>query len=250
MGLFLSQVGEFFSHDDAQSDLKEGDNMGGRNHPVSSYLIFALLALFAALLMASAAAETTDSDSDGFSDDVEEDAGTDPDDDEDYPPIDSDGDGFTDDYEDDEGTDPEDDDEYPPVDSDGDGFTDDYEDDEGTDPYDEDDKPEMEEAKKDDWFTLLSVTMILTFAVFIIAAGGFTVYFGAGKSRGIGGGLLGLGIAILAVSYWIRRMSDDQTLLSILTWDVSIIQLLVTVIGAAIGFVVAVVLFLVTIMKS
>jgi hypothetical protein len=227
--------------------------MGGRSGIVRHLTLLFMLFMATLLVTGTVLAETVDSDSDGYSDDVEEAAGTDPHDDEDNP-ADTDGDGYSDTYEKEKGTNVSDAGDHPMghVDSDKDGFSDDYEDEKGTDPDNEDDKPKATRkvVHEDNWFTLLSVTFILTFAVFVILAGGFTMYFGAGKSRGIGGGLLGLGVVIIAVSYYIRRITDDLTLLGFLDWDVSIVNIFLTVLGAVAGFGIAVVLFLVAIMKS
>jgi len=69
--------------------------------------------------------------------------------------------------------------------------------------------------------------MLLSFAIFSLIAGIFTAYFGAGKSRGI------------------------DTLFGIIHWEAAkTLDTFLTVIGALIGAVIAVVLFLVAIMKS
>jgi hypothetical protein len=231
--------------------------MGGRKRLLKSLIVFALLVLSALVITSAVTATEDDWDNDGVSNDTEEALDTDPDDPNEYPDIDSDGDGYSDHDEYVEGTDADNDTSRPlgEYDSDGDGFTDRYEDRKKTDPYDARDYPKVAGTSggddgRDNLVTVFAMTLILTFAVFIIAAGAFTSYFGAGKSRGIGGGLLGMGLVILILSYYIKKVTDEQTLLSLITWDVSIVQLMVTVIGAGVGFLAAIVLFLVAIMKS
>src|SRR3989442_1343444 len=46
-----------------------------------------------------------------------------------------------------------------------------------------------------DWMTFVTI-LLLTFALFLVITGAFTAYFGSGKSRKIGAGLLGGGIVI------------------------------------------------------
>jgi hypothetical protein len=91
--------------------------------------------------------------------------------------------------------------------------------------------------------------LLITFGVFSLAAGGFTAYFGAGKSRKIGAALLGLGVIILllvAMMFLYDIGVDPNTQL----WHDIIYPALIHLIGAAVGAGVALVVFLVAIMKS
>ena len=84
-------------------------------------------------------------------------------------------------------------------------------------------------------------------------SGIFTAYFGAGKSRAIGGVLLALGLIVILVWVYFGLLSSypDDTILGIVHWDAArTMEAFVTVLGAIIGAVVAIVLFLVAIMKS
>lgn len=87
---------------------------------------------------------------------------------------------------------------------------------------------------------------LLTFGLFLILAGAFTAYFGSGKSRGIGVGLLVLGI-IMGLVVAIMHMQDIHTkdpLMDILK------EALVYLSAAIFGALLAIGVFLVAIMKS
>lgn len=174
---------------------------------------------------------------------------------------DSDGDGLTDDQEDTNNdgnytvgseTNPLD------PDTDGDGIID-SEDDE---PLNDDMKLRQyhddEKGKYESGNSLLNTflfVLLMGFAVFSLIAGIFTAYFGAGKSRAIGGVLLVLGLIIIMIYIYFGSGSfntyPDDTLLGIVHWEAAkTTQAFVTVIGAIIGALIAIVLFLVAIMKS
>ena len=99
-----------------------------------------------------------------------------------------------------------------------------------------------------DLWTFLTI-LILTFALFLVITGAFTAYFGSGKSRRIGGGLLGGGLvlgvfyALAASSFlgWIPRTTG--------LWDV-FVQSIGVILAAVIGAIAAIGLFLLAIMKS
>lgn len=91
--------------------------------------------------------------------------------------------------------------------------------------------------------------LLLTFGLFSLAAGAFTAYFGAGKSRKIGAALLGLGIAILVLVVLMFQM-DIGVDYRVELWRDIVYPALIHIIGAAVGAGVALVVFLVAIMKS
>ena len=97
------------------------------------------------------------------------------------------------------------------------------------------------------WVFLLVLMLILGLGLFI--AGIFTVYFGSGKSRGIGAGLLVggiiLGLLVFLMDYMNLIIPADLYL-----WDSVIYPGLVILGGAIIGGLAAVGLFLLAIMKS
>lgn len=99
-----------------------------------------------------------------------------------------------------------------------------------------------------DLLNVFGAILIFAFGLFTLLAGLFTAYFGAGKSRAIGFTLTVLGILGLVA-------------FGSLTWDVvslikpifvpdDVVVGLVGVLGAAVGAVIALVVFLVSIMKA
>lgn len=94
--------------------------------------------------------------------------------------------------------------------------------------------------------------LVFVFALVMIIAGVFTAYFGAGKSRKVGVGLLVVGLAVLLV--WLALVGAFGDLgLTLFSgfdaWD-AIVEALLTIIAAVIGAAGAVGIFLVAVMKS
>jgi hypothetical protein len=95
-----------------------------------------------------------------------------------------------------------------------------------------------------DPLTFLTI-LLLTFSLFLIITGAFTAYFGSGKSRKIGGGLLVGGLVVGLIWGWYAGPSNSSvTLGTVIIESVGVI--LVAMIGAA----AAIGLFLLAIMKS
>jgi len=94
------------------------------------------------------------------------------------------------------------------------------------------------------WQTFVTI-LLLTFALFLVITGAFTAYFGSGKSRKIGGGLLGGGLVIGVL--WVIVMGPLNASFGL--WDV-VLQTVVILIAALIGAAAAIGLFLLAIMKS
>jgi hypothetical protein len=89
--------------------------------------------------------------------------------------------------------------------------------------------------------------LLLTFGLFLILAGAFTAYFGSGKSRMIGVGLLVFGVIMGIVVVMMFQL--DIVPIELEFWDV--IKEAIVYIGAAlVGAAVAIGVFLVAIMKS
>ncbi len=93
--------------------------------------------------------------------------------------------------------------------------------------------------------------LLLVFALCTLIAGIFTAYFGAGKSRKIGAGLIVLGLIIGILWVYLAGMSNmipggDA---NILVADV-VIEAVYVILAAIIGAVIALLLFLLAIMKS
>jgi len=90
---------------------------------------------------------------------------------------------------------------------------------------------------------------LLVFALFMILAGVFTAYFGSGKSRTVGVGLLVAGIVVGLLSGYAYHAGwfggGDKGELGALVWETFLV-----IVAAVIGALVAVGIFLVAIMKS
>ena len=94
------------------------------------------------------------------------------------------------------------------------------------------------------WLTFLTI-LLLTFSLFLVITGAFTAYFGSGKSRKIGVGLLVGGLVVGALWAWYAGpLSSSVNLVNIIVESIGVI--LAAVIGAA----AAIGLFLLAIMKS
>jgi uncharacterized membrane-anchored protein len=91
--------------------------------------------------------------------------------------------------------------------------------------------------------------LLLVFSLFMILAGIFTAYFGSGKSRTVGVGLLVGGLVVgLLVAYFYHTGALDAGSsghLGALLWEAFLV-----IVAAVIGALVAVGIFLVAIMKS
>jgi hypothetical protein len=92
--------------------------------------------------------------------------------------------------------------------------------------------------------------LVLAFGIFSMIAGAFTAYFGTGRSRSIGGALIILGVIGFIILLWFMGMFGASVGRP-LVWDTSmVIAGFVAVIGALVGALVALGIFLVAIMKS
>jgi len=97
------------------------------------------------------------------------------------------------------------------------------------------------------WFVTV---LLLTFATFLIITGAFTAYFGSGKSRKIGAGLLAGGFIVGILWILLRFVGligppDSAGWLSTV-----IVQTLLVLVAAIVGAAAAIGLFLLAIMKS
>ncbi len=153
-------------------------------------------------------------------------------------------------------------------DNDNDGLDDDWEtangyDNKTTDKvkvYDDDQKVAVynkDEFKRnevsDNIINTFLFVLLMSFGIFSLLAGIFTAYFGAGKSRGIGAVLLILGLVVILIWVWYGVLNEypDDSLLGIVHWDAAkTVEAFLTVLGAIFGAGLAIVLFLVAIMKS
>lgn len=97
-----------------------------------------------------------------------------------------------------------------------------------------------------DLWTFLTI-LLLTFAIFLVITGAFTAYFGSGKSRKIGGGLLAGGLVVGIL--WVVAVGPLNLFGAFALTEV-VIQTIVVLIAAIIGAAAAIGLFLLAIMKS
>jgi hypothetical protein len=95
-----------------------------------------------------------------------------------------------------------------------------------------------------DPLTFLTI-LLLTFSLFLVITGAFTAYFGSGKSRKIGGGLLVGGLIVGALWGWFAGPSNQGVELGTI-----VLQSIGVILAAIIGAAAAIGLFLLAIMKS
>jgi len=94
------------------------------------------------------------------------------------------------------------------------------------------------------WSTFLTI-LLLTFGLFLVITGAFTAYFGSGKSRKIGVGLLVGGLVVGVLWGWFAGPYQANVELFAI-----IIQSIGVILAAIIGAAAAIGLFLLAIMKS
>ncbi len=98
-----------------------------------------------------------------------------------------------------------------------------------------------------DYVTILGSVFFLAFGICAIIAGAFAAYFGSGKSRAVGGGLIVLGFVFFGLLYYFM-VSWESTKVS---WNLPVLyDAIVALIGAGVGALVAVGVFLAAIMKA
>jgi len=90
--------------------------------------------------------------------------------------------------------------------------------------------------------------LLLTFSLFLVITGAFTAYFGSGKSRKIGAGLLVSGLVVGIV--WTLGVGPYTFISNSVDLSEVIVQSIGVILSAAIGAAVAIGLFLLAIMKS
>jgi len=91
--------------------------------------------------------------------------------------------------------------------------------------------------------------VVFVFAIVMFVAGLFTAYFGSGKSRKVGVGLLAIGLGIGLIWTWLVGFSDVSLFAEVPAWDV-MMSAIFNIVAALIGALVAVGIFLVAVMKS
>jgi len=95
--------------------------------------------------------------------------------------------------------------------------------------------------------TFLTI-LLLTFSLFLVITGAFTAYFGSGKSRKIGSGLLvgGLVVGVL----WALGVGPYTFISNTIDLSGVLTEAIGVILAGAIGAAVAIGLFLLAIMKS
>ncbi len=100
--------------------------------------------------------------------------------------------------------------------------------------------------------TQLLSMLTLVFAIASIIAGVFTAYFGSGKSRGVGGILIVIGLLVFIIFLYGAGILESFMGMpeGILDIQGTVVQGIVSVVGALIGAGIALGIFLLAIMKA
>jgi hypothetical protein len=93
--------------------------------------------------------------------------------------------------------------------------------------------------------------LTLVFAIASIIAGIFTAYFGSGKSRAVGAILIIIGLLVGVIFLWGANLLGFMgTPVDLLNFSGTVINGVVAVIGAVVGALIALGIFLLAIMKA
>lgn len=93
--------------------------------------------------------------------------------------------------------------------------------------------------------------LTLVFAIASIIAGIFTAYFGSGKSRGVGVVLIIIGLLVGVLFLWGANVLPISTIpVDVLNFTGTVINGVVAVVGAVVGALIALGIFLLAIMKA
>jgi hypothetical protein len=93
--------------------------------------------------------------------------------------------------------------------------------------------------------------MTLVFAIASIIAGIFTAYFGSGKSRAVGAILIIIGLLVGVIFLWgANLLTFMGPPMEILNFSGTIVNGIIAVIGAVVGALIALGIFLLAIMKA
>jgi len=94
--------------------------------------------------------------------------------------------------------------------------------------------------------------LTLVFAIASILAGLFTAYFGSGKSRAVGGILIVIGLLVFVIFLYGAGLLESFMGVpsGILNFKDTIVQGIVSIVGAVVGAAVALGIFLLAIMKA
>jgi hypothetical protein len=93
--------------------------------------------------------------------------------------------------------------------------------------------------------------LTLVFAIASIVAGIFTAYFGSGKSRGVGVVLIIIGLIVGVIFLWGANVLPINTIpVDVLNFTGTVVNGVVAVVGAIVGALIALGIFLLAIMKA
>jgi hypothetical protein len=92
--------------------------------------------------------------------------------------------------------------------------------------------------------------LMLAFAIASMIAGLFTAYFGSGKSKAVGAILIIVGILVFILFLWGAGVLNIGTVPDIMNFVGVVLNGVAAVIGAVIGALIALGIFLLTIMKT
>jgi hypothetical protein len=92
--------------------------------------------------------------------------------------------------------------------------------------------------------------MTLVFAIASIIAGIFTAYFGSGKSRAVGAILIIIGLLVGVIFLWGTGTIPFGNIPELLNFKAYVINGVVAVVGAVVGALIALGIFLLAIMKA
>jgi hypothetical protein len=100
-----------------------------------------------------------------------------------------------------------------------------------------------------EWYQYFLSMLTLVFAIASIVAGIFTAYFGSGKSRAVGGILIIIGLIVGIIFLWFSGLLGFMGDAPISFVGV-VIDSVLAVIGAVVGALIALGIFLLAIMKA
>jgi len=94
--------------------------------------------------------------------------------------------------------------------------------------------------------------LTLVFAIASVVAGIFTAYFGSGKSRAVGGGLIIIGLLVFIIFLYGAGLLENFMGMpeGLLDFSNTIVSGIVAILGAVVGAVIALGIFLLAIMKA
>jgi hypothetical protein len=100
-----------------------------------------------------------------------------------------------------------------------------------------------------EWYHYLLSMLMLVFSIACVLAGIFTAYFGSGKSRAVGSVLMGIGLIVGVLFLWFAQVLPFLGTPFIKLAGTTLFGIS-SVVGALLGAIIALGLFLLAIMKA